>query len=497
MTEPNGNPLMKGSTEYTAFVSYSWTSEEHQQWVLELATRLMADGVNVILDVWDLRPGQDKHAFMEKTVLDEAIRKVLIICDKGYQEKADSREKGVGTETELISAEVYTRVDQEKFIPVIAERYTNGDPFMPRYLGSRVYIDLSQADTFEAEYQRLLRNIYGRPEKMRPPVGEPPAYLFEEPGKRPKSAAVARRPVGKPDVRGDPSAFIEDFFEQFLVDMEAFRFKAVEGEPYDETMMKLIEQMRPLRDSFIEFVSKLARSSLNTEDIDLLHDNLERLGQLQFRPWDVRSYQTTDWDNYRFVCYELMLHLVATLIRYGRFNEMAHIVDATYFYDSTVKRQTYGGVELFNQYVATLEERRKTRLQLRRVSVTADVIRARTEGSGISFDKLVEADLLLHYLTMLLSPKEADFPQSGIWFPHLSPFASHLEGIPLLQRLASRRFFERVKVLFGVATSEELREKIQRALEREAAYRQGVNTFYYEIVPLARAIPIDRLTSAP
>src|SRR5260370_34859253 len=122
MTEPDGRPLMKGSTDYTAFVSYSWTSEKHQQWVLELATRLRADGVNVILDVWDLRPGQDKHAFMEKTVLDEAIKKVLIICDKGYREKADGRKRGVGTETELISAEVYTRVEQEKFIPVIAER---------------------------------------------------------------------------------------------------------------------------------------------------------------------------------------------------------------------------------------------------------------------------------------------------------------------------------------------------------------------------------------
>jgi hypothetical protein len=152
---------------------------------------------------------------------------------------------------------------------------------------------------------------------------------------------------------------------------------------------------------------------------------------------------------------------------------------------------------MFNQYVATLEERRKTRLQLRRVSVTADVIKARAEGSGVRFDRLVEADLLLHYLTLLLPPKDTDFWQGEIWFPRLSPFASDLEGIPVLQRLVSRRYFERVKVLFGVATPQELRERIQQALEREAAYRQGVNTFSYEIVPLIKAIPVDRLASVP
>lgn len=44
------------------FISYSWVVQAH---VVELAERLVANGIDVILDVWDLKPGHDKYAFME------------------------------------------------------------------------------------------------------------------------------------------------------------------------------------------------------------------------------------------------------------------------------------------------------------------------------------------------------------------------------------------------------------------------------------------------
>jgi len=72
---------------------------------LELAERLTSDGIYVILDVWELKAGHDKYSFMEKMVTDPHVQKVLVICDKVYQEKADDRRGGVGTESQLISKE--------------------------------------------------------------------------------------------------------------------------------------------------------------------------------------------------------------------------------------------------------------------------------------------------------------------------------------------------------------------------------------------------------
>ena len=34
------------------FVSYSWSDPQHQQWVIDLATQLRENGVDVILDKW-------------------------------------------------------------------------------------------------------------------------------------------------------------------------------------------------------------------------------------------------------------------------------------------------------------------------------------------------------------------------------------------------------------------------------------------------------------
>lgn len=51
-------------------------------------------------------------------VSDTEIQKVLIISDKKYADKANGRDGGVGTETQIISAEVYKNRQQENLLPL-------------------------------------------------------------------------------------------------------------------------------------------------------------------------------------------------------------------------------------------------------------------------------------------------------------------------------------------------------------------------------------------
>lgn len=88
-------------TEPKVFISYSWTDQTHQELVKHWADRLVSDGIDIILDIYDLKEGHDKYAFMEKMVTDPKVTHVLVICDKKYSEKADARESGVGTETQM------------------------------------------------------------------------------------------------------------------------------------------------------------------------------------------------------------------------------------------------------------------------------------------------------------------------------------------------------------------------------------------------------------
>ncbi len=125
------------------FISYSWSNPQHEQWVLDLASELVSSGIDVVLDKWDLREGHDAIAFMEKMVTDPSISKVALVCDEVYVTKADGRAGGVGTETQIISAEVYAKQNQDKFVAVIAEKGTDCKPFLPTYYKSRIYIDLT------------------------------------------------------------------------------------------------------------------------------------------------------------------------------------------------------------------------------------------------------------------------------------------------------------------------------------------------------------------
>ena len=56
------------TTPPKVFISYSWSNDDHTAWVADLGERLMADGIIVVLDQWDLQDGQDLNDFMEQMV---------------------------------------------------------------------------------------------------------------------------------------------------------------------------------------------------------------------------------------------------------------------------------------------------------------------------------------------------------------------------------------------------------------------------------------------
>lgn len=142
----------------TVFISYCWTPKTNKDRVIELAERLNKDGVNVLYDKKSLLPGQDINAFMETLATNLEIKKVLIICNSDYVKKADSRQGGVGTESEIIIPQVYGKPMQNKIIPIYFERDSEGKNYCPIYLRSRLGIDFT--NDYEEGYHDLLEDIF-------------------------------------------------------------------------------------------------------------------------------------------------------------------------------------------------------------------------------------------------------------------------------------------------------------------------------------------------
>jgi hypothetical protein len=168
-----GEPDNRISKSPLAFISYSWDSEVHKKWVLDLATKLQAEGgVQIILDRWDLRPGEDRTIFMEKSVTNSDF--VILICTPDYARKANSRKGGVGYEATIITGELAENINPGKFIPILRHGEWDSSS-LPVWIKTKLGVDLRDNPYSDEQYQELLRALHSQPLKA-PPVGPKPVF---------------------------------------------------------------------------------------------------------------------------------------------------------------------------------------------------------------------------------------------------------------------------------------------------------------------------------
>lgn len=437
------------------FVSYSWTSPSHEEWVLSLATELRDGGIDVILDKWDLKEGHDAHAFMEKMVTDSDITKVGLICDRMYAEKADGRSGGVGTETQIISPEIYTKQDQTKFVAVLPERDEEGKPFLPAYYKSRVYIDLSSPDLYSKNFEQLLRWIYDKPLHVKPELGKTPAFLSDDASISLQTTARFRRCLKAiRENRAYCGGALVEYFEVFAENLERFRITK-DDEEFDDKVVRNIEEFLPYRNEAVEIFMALARYRATQESWEALHRFFERLIPYLDRPEEVTRWQEWDFDNFRFIIHELFLYAIATLLRFECSSGIAHLVRQHYYVDEKARRGREAMVPFseFSEHLDSLEHRNK-RLKLRRLSLHADLLEQRSKASGLSFEQLMQADLVL-FVRDCLDCLRADRRQH--WWPMTLLYAGRQYGpFEVFARSQSAQYFENLGQVFDIQAKDDL-----------------------------------------
>lgn len=170
-----------------AFISYSWDDDFHREWVVALAERLRADGVDVTLDRWETVPGDQLPAFMERAMCQNEF--IVIICTPRYKIRSDARQGGVGYEGDIMTAEVMTSQNHRKFIPVL--RSGKWARSAPTWLAGKYYINLSGDPYPERDYEDLVRTLLGIRETA-PPLGEPMATVRKRQSAEPGTPNVGR-----------------------------------------------------------------------------------------------------------------------------------------------------------------------------------------------------------------------------------------------------------------------------------------------------------------
>lgn len=160
---PEGHPVV--------FISYSWDSPEHKAWVAKLADDLTSKGIFVLFDDY-LDSGTTLPMFMEYGIV--RSDKVLIIGTPKYKEKCTGISSGVAFEDTIIRGSMFQNLGTKKFIPCLREgEFPESFPII---LSGCKGHDFSKDDNYDETIDNLCRNIYGKPRRVRPQLGEIPAY---------------------------------------------------------------------------------------------------------------------------------------------------------------------------------------------------------------------------------------------------------------------------------------------------------------------------------
>lgn len=428
------------------FISYSWSSMDHQAWVLDLAERLRANGVDVILDKWDLTEGQDSIAFMEQMVSDPDVTHVAMISDKTYAKKADGREGGVGTETTIISQRVYQSQSQSKFVLVVPSRDDQGNAYIPAYYAGRIYIDLSDEATSGGEFERLLRWVFGKPLNPKPPLGNRPAFLTGD-AECSLGTEVQKHRAEEAIRNGKvfSVAATEEYFEKCAAALEDFEV-AEDADLDMDALLRAIERTIPARNELARMFHLIAQYNAGGEMIACVRRFFEACMELATRQSVSQGRLDDRRDPIRFLIGELFLYFVAALLDRGRIEAVREFISPIFFTRASgLDRQPLEG---YWQLYGHMESERRLSQHLRKVSARAFLLNSRSKDSGFKFDSIAQADVVVWLRTVGIVDRSA-------WWPAVTPvYVSRYAPLEVFARSASSAYFSRIMPLIGVESKD-------------------------------------------
>ena len=442
------------------FISYSWSSDN---FTLPLAERLVSHGVDVVLDKWDLKEGQDKYAFMEQCVNDPQIDKVLIICDRSYTEKANSRTGGVGDETAIISPEIYGKTKQEKFIPVIVEHNESGEPYIPAYIKSRIYVDLSNENNYENEYEKLLRNIYDKPAIKKPKLGTKPEWLEENRTNLFPLQDIIHQIKGANNPKKQ-LILVQQFKTQYIDILKTYYEKHLSD---GKRVYDIWTELKDVRDYFLDFLDALMLTDCDFGDTicSCFEEFYNTLTCIKSFDENSLSSNTYEFDIYRILMWELFICTITFLIHNEAYSTINSILDNTFFLiDSDFGGKTIPtNYSRFRYYSYLLEDRYKPTTEKRNLfTLMGNILCTEREKKPIyTSNALAQADLFLYQVFNAFNLVN-DYTPSGdtSWFPTCYVYAR--ENTNEWEKMRSKRFCKKMFNLFGVSTIDELKQKVSK-----------------------------------
>lgn len=304
------------------------------------------------------------------------------------------------------------------------------------------YIECKGASQFIRDYLRLVDRL----DALAPKTSKGPSVPDLQ-----HEIKIAQQPI---------SPIYREFLVNLLSDILAMKPDFAQYAEYDEAIVEQIVRGLPLSYRFTEAAVIAAKA----ENADALKTMYRFFGDM-LKLYDVPegfsgSYHRTDFDGFKFLGYEMFVGLMAAILRYDQWSLLGELLDEDLFIEKTHDSRYQPFVRV-SSYAGSLDEIRNRRLNLRRISVMADMIKERftnTELSELmSHKEFLEADYFL-FMRTVCHEEDTKYlynvwcPRASIWLDHPPSYVVKAESV---------RFLQRILPATGFVTWEEFVEKLK------------------------------------
>ena len=344
---------------------------------------------------------------------------------------------------------------------------------VPVYLKGLLYFDLSKPESYDEEYQRLVKRLYGIEIMKKPELGNKPAWLESE-------AVVSTKTRTSFDILKSniPSEEKKRLFKEFLLGIQKQIINFKENEiiqqlEYEE-YIKLYEKTQDIRDEFLLLMRYTyyidGSEKVIATALESICEKLERGNGL------INDIQKT-------LLHEIFIYIIAIYYRNGKYDALSYTINRTYF----VKSRYNDSAQSFDVFYENNENFDKAINKRDNKTYYSGVAKYWTDNINInscSKNEFVFADILLHNASVYIE----NYKNSWFWFPITYVYNGHENNLMknFSIKLMSKEFLEETAKTFGYSSIEEFRKKF---LEVEERINKGAMEKYrfnscFESVPL-------------
>lgn len=288
-------------------------------------------------------------------------------------------------------------------------------------------------------------------EWLQPKLGKRPAFL-EQTNIASHSSPLLYNRANTFLKEGKPQAIsaLRDYLNDALIKLEAYRIVRKPNLIFDDQVIESISLFLPHRNEILQIIHTSLIYAPTIDLTQVIHKFLEGIAQYTCQPENITSYNTSDFDNFKYIAKELFLNIVGLYLKEEKFADLDRLlIKGLYFRNDSAGQQDLQNYSVFSSNCASLGIR-NDRLSLGRMSLVADLLKDRSFSSPLTFEELMQADFILMVRSRMLS--------ISYWADTLVYLDHFPRPFEVFIRAASREYFERAKLIFGVKEKRELEE---------------------------------------